>query len=148
MCSKRRWTFLIRRLMNNGENRRTRHSVSAFLPPSTTSNERDVVFRFTLSRRVHSLVFFSIVELFSSRAMLSDHVSVVSCRRREKDMQRDAALLAFRMLLLLVVNIFLCIKLNQIDQMTDRLVRNYPSWLTRPSSVILSLFYERTNVSR
>ncbi|UJR07617.1 hypothetical protein I4U23_011906 [Adineta vaga] len=37
------------------------------------------------------------------------------------------------MLLLLIVNIFLCIKLNQIDQMTDRLVRNYPSWLNQYS---------------
>ncbi len=37
--------------------------------------------------------------------------------------------LSSRMLLLLIVNIFLCIKLNQIDHMTDRLVRNYPSWL-------------------
>jgi hypothetical protein len=35
------------------------------------------------------------------------------------------------MLFLLIVNIFLWIKLNQIDQMTDRLTQNYPSWLNR-----------------
>jgi len=37
------------------------------------------------------------------------------------------------MLLLLIVNIFLCIKLNQIDQMTDRLIQKHPSWLNRYS---------------
>jgi hypothetical protein len=33
-----------------------------------------------------------------------------------------------RMLILLTVNIFLCVKLNEIDRMTDRLVQNYPLW--------------------
>jgi len=33
------------------------------------------------------------------------------------------------MLILLSVNIFLCVKLNEIDRMTDRLVQNYPLWL-------------------
>ena len=37
------------------------------------------------------------------------------------------------MLVLLTVNIFLCVKLNEIDRMTDRLVQNYPSWLNRYS---------------
>ncbi|CAF0818181.1 unnamed protein product [Rotaria sordida] len=32
------------------------------------------------------------------------------------------------MLILVSVNIFLCIKLNEIDQMTDRLSKNYPLW--------------------
>jgi len=32
------------------------------------------------------------------------------------------------MLILLTVNIFLCVKLNAIDRMTDRLVQNYPLW--------------------
>ncbi|CAF1348170.1 unnamed protein product [Adineta ricciae] len=32
------------------------------------------------------------------------------------------------MLILLTVNIFLCVKLNEIDRMTDRLVQNYPLW--------------------
>ncbi len=33
------------------------------------------------------------------------------------------------MLILLFVNIFLCVKLNGIDRMTDRLVQNSPLWL-------------------
>jgi hypothetical protein len=33
------------------------------------------------------------------------------------------------MLILLTVNIFLCLKLNQIDRMTDRLIQNPPLWL-------------------
>ncbi|CAF1038507.1 unnamed protein product [Adineta steineri] len=37
------------------------------------------------------------------------------------------------MLLLLIVNIFLCMKLNQIDQITDRLVQSYPAWLNKYS---------------
>ncbi|UJR38575.1 hypothetical protein I4U23_031241 [Adineta vaga] len=32
------------------------------------------------------------------------------------------------MLILLTVNIFLCVKLNEIDRMTDRLIQNYPLW--------------------
>ena len=32
------------------------------------------------------------------------------------------------MLILVSVNIFLCVKLNEIDRMTDRLVQNYPLW--------------------
>ncbi len=34
-----------------------------------------------------------------------------------------------RMLILLSVNIFLCVKLNEIDRMTDRLMNNSPLWL-------------------
>ncbi|CAF3257477.1 unnamed protein product [Rotaria sp. Silwood2] len=37
----------------------------------------------------------------------------------------------FTMLLLLVINIFLCVKLNQIDNMTDNLIKMYPTWLQR-----------------
>ena len=33
------------------------------------------------------------------------------------------------MLILLCVNIFLCIKLNSIDQMTDNLIQHSPLWL-------------------
>ncbi len=35
------------------------------------------------------------------------------------------------MLILLCINIFLCVKLNEIDQMTDRLLKNSPSWLNQ-----------------
>ncbi len=35
------------------------------------------------------------------------------------------------MLILLCINIFLCLKLNEIDRMTDRLLQNSPSWLNQ-----------------
>ncbi|CAF1688882.1 unnamed protein product, partial [Adineta ricciae] len=52
------------------------------------------------------------------------------------DLSRNSVFIPFcfiTMLLLLIVNIFLCIKLNQIDQMTERLVQSYPSWLNQYS---------------
>ncbi|CAF3932345.1 unnamed protein product, partial [Rotaria magnacalcarata] len=39
----------------------------------------------------------------------------------------------FTMFILLIVNIFLCIKLNQIDHMTDHLLQVYPAWLNKYS---------------
>ncbi|CAF4262233.1 unnamed protein product [Rotaria socialis] len=39
----------------------------------------------------------------------------------------------FTMFILLIVNIFLCIKLNQIDHMTDHLLQVYPTWLNKYS---------------
>jgi len=38
------------------------------------------------------------------------------------------------MVFLLIVNIFLCMKLTQIDRTTDLLVRNHPTWFNRYSS--------------
>jgi hypothetical protein len=57
---------------------------------------------------------------------LCNHVRFFSSGKSQK-----FSFISSRMLLLLIVNIFLCIKLNQIDQMTDRLVQNHPSWLHR-----------------
>ncbi|CAF3752025.1 unnamed protein product [Rotaria sp. Silwood1] len=49
-------------------------------------------------------------------------------------LSKNAFLLSFclfTMFLLLVVNIFLCVKLNRIDNMTDHIIQMYPSWLHR-----------------
>ncbi len=66
------------------------------------------------------------IEKYFSNTILCNHVRFFSSGKSQK-----FSFISSRMLLLLIVNIFLCIKLNQIDQMTDRLVQNHPSWLHR-----------------
>ncbi|CAF1003561.1 unnamed protein product [Rotaria sordida] len=47
---------------------------------------------------------------------------------------KNALLLSFcilTMFILLVVNIFLCVKLNRIDNMTEHLIQIHPTWLHR-----------------
>ncbi|CAF1282563.1 unnamed protein product, partial [Didymodactylos carnosus] len=43
--------------------------------------------------------------------------------------ERMKSLFIITLLLLLIINVFLCFKLNQIDTMTDRLEQSYPVWL-------------------